>query len=302
MDRDIRLAAFAHCARLLRENSGAVPWAAIQQGFSFEGERVFLGSTPRGIHRPAQMHRGVLSIKTTKPKQGRTARYDDALSNDGYFSYAFQGDDPGNRDNTALREAFDDQSPLIYFYALVPGVYQILFPCYLAGWDAAALRCTVAVGDQRNLNRATDVVVTEQPIDRRYSTIEAKVRLHQSEFRELVLGAYDRRCAVSGLPIPSLLEAAHIIPDRDERGRPEVRNGLCLSSLHHTAYDHNLLGIDPDGRIHIAETVLEQHDGPTLEQAIKEYHGQRIRVPRHAEDQPHRDYLAERFEEFFEMR
>jgi len=83
-DRDhaIRLAAFAHCAGLIRKFGGAVPWGAIQTGFPFEGEAVYLGSTPRGIHRPSQMQRGVLSIKTTKPKLGRTVRYDDALSDD----------------------------------------------------------------------------------------------------------------------------------------------------------------------------------------------------------------------------
>jgi putative restriction endonuclease len=53
----------------------------------------------------------VLSIKTTKPKAGRSARYDDAISDDGYFSYAFQGDDPRNRDNTALRKAFENHRP-----------------------------------------------------------------------------------------------------------------------------------------------------------------------------------------------
>jgi putative restriction endonuclease len=298
-DTEIRFAAFARCRRLLQAHGGAVPWGAIQQGFTLEGEHIHLGSTPRGIHRPAQMRRGVLSIKTTKPKLGRTARYDDALSDDGFFGYAFQGDDPGNHDNTALHESFEDQSPLIYFYALVPGVYDILFPCYLTDWNPRALRCTVAVGSAHELEgRPLEIRVAAPPIDRRYTTVEAKVRLHQGEFRELVLGAYERRCAVSNLPIPDLLQAAHIIPDRDERGRPEVSNGLCLSSLHHGAYDRNLLGIDPDGQIVIAPAVLEQHDGPTLEQAIKGYHGQRIRLPRHAEDRPNRDYLAERFEGF----
>ena len=113
-----------------------------------------------------------------------------------------------------------------------------------------------------------------------------------------MLAAYGRRCAISGLPIPDLLQAAHIIPDRDERGRPEVRNGICLSTLHHAAYDRNLLGIDPDGGIHIAQSVLDQHDGPTLEMAIKEYHDRRIHLPRHVEDRPRRDYLAARFEVF----
>jgi len=72
--------AFAHCRRLLRDYGGAVPWLAIQHGFELDGERIYLGSTPRGIHRPQQMRRGVLSIKTTKPRTARTARYDDALA------------------------------------------------------------------------------------------------------------------------------------------------------------------------------------------------------------------------------
>jgi putative restriction endonuclease len=297
-DQRIRLAAFDQCRRLLHEHGGAVPWGAIQRGFAFEGERIHLGSTPRGIHKPARMQRGVLSIKTTKPMQGGIARYDDALGDDGYFSYAFQGDNPANHFNRALRETFEDQSPFIYFYGLVPRIYEILFPCYLGDWDPQALRCTVAVGSQHDLRAQPEIRLPTGTIDRRHTTIEAKVRLHQAEFRELVLGAYERRCAISNLPIPDLLQAAHIIPDRDERGRPEVTNGLCLSTLHHMAYDRNLVGIDPDGQIVVAPAVLEQHDGPTLEQAIKGYHGQRIRVPKHAGDRPNRDYLAERFEAF----
>ena len=61
------------------------------------------------------MQRGVISIKTIKPRKGRTARYDDALGDDGGFMYAFQGDDPHSRDNVALRVSFEDQSPLIDF-------------------------------------------------------------------------------------------------------------------------------------------------------------------------------------------
>lgn len=314
MDHEIRLAAFARCTRLMHDHGGAVPWYAIQEGFEFCSERVYLAGKARGIHRPRQMKRGVLSIKTTKPRKGRVARYDDALVGDGYFSYALQGNDPRNHDNTCLYEAFEDQLPLIYFYALVPSIYQILYPCYLMEWDPGNLFCTVAIGSQFELAYPSEVRETatgqyevaqssaarepKSPIERRYSTIEAKVRLHQAEFRELVLSAYDRRCSVSGLPIPELLQAAHIIPDRDERGQPDITNGICLSILHHTAYDRNLLGIDPDGRIVVAESVLGQHDGPTLETAIKALHGQQIRLPHHERDRPNRDYLAERFDAF----
>nr|WP_242467563.1 HNH endonuclease [Thiocapsa imhoffii] len=193
------------------------------------------------------MRRGVLSIKTTKPKRGRTARYDDALGDDGDFIDAFQDDDPNSRDNVALRESFEEQSPLIYFYALVSGVYDILFPCYVAAWDTHVLRCRVAVGSAHELDERAQIRVPQQPLERRYTTVEAKVRLQQGEFRELVLEANDRQCAIAGLPIARLLEAAYIIPDRDDRGRPEVSNGLCLSTLHHSAYDRCHPGHRPGG-------------------------------------------------------
>lgn len=297
-DDDIRAAAMAQCRRLVREYGDAVPWAAIQTGFSFGEARVFLGSTPRGIHRPVQMQRGVLSIRTTKPKAGRPARYDDQVHRDGYFTYAFQGDNPRSHDNTALREAFEDQTPLIYFYAITPGRYDILFPCYIMAWDPERLMCDVAVGDAGAVEVPTRLREGRPVIDRGYTTRLAKVRLHQAEFREAVLDAYGQRCAVSGLPIPELLEAAHIIPDHDERGRPDVANGICLSQLHHRAYDRQLLGIDPDGIIHIARSVLEQRDGPTLEYGLKACHRQQLRLPTDERDFPNREYLAERFRSF----
>jgi putative restriction endonuclease len=69
--------------------------------------------------------------------------------------------------------------------------------------------------------------------------------------------------------------------------------------LHRTAYDRNLLGIDPVGQFHIGVSVLAEDDGPTLEAAIKEYHGLRIFLPRYAQDRPHRELLAARFAEFW---
>ena len=114
-DTEIRRAAFARCGQLLRAHGGAVPWEAIRAGFELAGEHIVLASKARGIHRSTRMQRGVISIKTIKPRKGRTARYDDALGDDGDFMYAFQGDDPHSRDNVARRVSFEDQSPLIDF-------------------------------------------------------------------------------------------------------------------------------------------------------------------------------------------
>ncbi|WP_279387971.1 hypothetical protein [Thiobaca trueperi] len=36
------------------------------------------------------------------------------------------------------------------------------------------------------------------------------------------------------MPIAQLLQTPQIIPDREERGQPDITNGICLSILHHT--------------------------------------------------------------------
>jgi putative restriction endonuclease len=134
---------------------------------------------------------------------------------------------------------------------------------------------------------------------RRYALREVKARLHQASFRDAVLAAYDGRCAISKLPEPRLLDAAHIIVDQHEQlGQPIVSNGLPLTKIHHAAFDANLIGIDADFRIHVADRLLEIHDGPFLELGLKSIAGTQIVMPRRRADWPDRDRLAVRFAEF----
>jgi putative restriction endonuclease len=85
----------------------------------------------------------------------------------------------------------------------------------------------------------------------------------------------------------------------DERlGQPIVSNGLPLMKLHHAAFDAQLIGIDPDFRIHVSDRLLEIHDGPFLELGLKGIAGQMIQLPRRSTDRPDRDRLARRFDEF----
>ena len=126
-----------------------------------------------------------------------------------------------------------------------------------------------------------------------------KARLHQASFRDAVLAAYGGRCAISHLPEPRLLDAAHIVVDADEQfGQPIIPNGLPLTKLHHAAFDAHLIGIDPDYRIHLSDRLLEIHDGPFLELGLKGIARTQIDMPRRSEDRPIRDRLAIRFEEF----
>ena len=188
----------------------------------------------------------------------------------------------------------EDGTPLIYFHAVAPSIYQAIWPAFITAWDAKQLTAYVVPGERIR----GDSVLPVSTDARRYIAVEAKRRLHQAVFRELVLDAYDGRCAVSGLPERRLLHAAHILPDRDQRGLPVIGNGIAMSTLHHATYDANLLGIDPDGGIYVNEELLRIHDGTTLEYALKGVHGARIRQPRSSMDQPNRDFLAARYEQF----
>ena len=125
-----------------------------------------------------------------------------------------------------------------------------------------------------------------------------KQRLHQDTFREAVIAAYDGRCALSRFPEQRLLDAAHIIEDKDEFfGQPIVPNGIPLSKIHHAAFDAHLIGIDPDYRIHVSGRLRDLNDGPLLD-ALKALDGRMIQFPSRERDKPDRDRLALRFERF----
>jgi putative restriction endonuclease len=64
------------------------------------------------------------------------------------------------------------------------------------------------------------------------------------------------------------------------------------------AFDNHLIGIDPDGRVHVSERLLMLHDGPLLEQSLKACAGALIRPARGKHFGPDRDRLAARFEQF----
>lgn len=95
-------------------------------------------------------------------------------------------------------------------------------------------------------------------------------RRGQLQFREKLLEAYQRRCAVTGCVLEPILEAAHIVP-HSEGTDYRVSNGILLRSDIHTLYDLHHLSIDGRGKIHLSR-----------EARVSEYRGldgQAIRMP-----------------------
>jgi putative restriction endonuclease len=94
-----------------------------------------------------------------------------------------------------------------------------------------------------------------------------------------------------------LLDAAHILGDLEERGDPVVANGLSLCSIHHRAFDQDLVGVTPDYVVRVSSRLLDDDDGPMLE-LLKGFHGHALHVPRKVTLQPDPKRLAERYDRF----
>lgn len=293
------MAAFDHVKELTQAHESLTA-AQIREGFWYEGSRIPLVNPQRGIFKPKRMQY-LLSIRTTVPKPGGKVWYEDQVeahrqiyASDRSVEYAFMGTNPNAADNQWLLKAYENQVPVIYFLGTSPGQYQAIIWTFISAWNPGALKAEITFGLPIRDSIESPPGMAEQ----QYVLRTVKQRLHQASFRNALIAAYKGRCAVTGLPEHRLLDAAHIVPDTDEQlGQPVVPNGLLLSKIHHAAFDSNLIGIDPDYRVHVSENLLEKRDGPMLE-TLKQIDGGVIHLPSRSIDRPDRDRLAHRFEIF----
>jgi putative restriction endonuclease len=294
-DEALRTSCFGQLAILCAEFGDEVPYVGgLDRKFTFGGSRVPFLNRQQGIFRAAvQRGEAALSIQTSF-----SSPYDDHETPDG-FLYAYRGTDPDHRDNRALRAAHDLTVPIAYFVATRQGWYRPIFPCFVVADDRAALRVLVQPGAWRGPVDDREPSVIDDPLERRYVIRETKVRVHQARFRGRVLPAYRDQCAICRLKELRLLDAAHILGDVEERGQPIVSNGVSLCSIHHRAFDQDLVGIDPDYTVRISRRLLDEEDGPMLE-LLKGFDKSPIAVPRSSALRPDRERLAERFERFLD--
>ena len=115
------------------------------------------------------------------------------------------------------------------------------------------------------------------------------IRRGQGKFREQLLAAYRRTCAISGCKIVDLLEAAHIRPHAEEPNY-SVTNGLLLRADLHTLFDLGLLAVDTKRRIRLAPSLLFSE--------YKIYDGRELRQPEYPSEMPSSEALERRYNAF----
>ena len=292
-DEDVRLRCFLALDFLRARYGDDLPYTgALDQGFNYGGKRVPFLNRQKGIYKAAaQRGPAALSIQTSFK-----APYPDEETDEG-LQYAYRAGDVDQPDNRALRQAFVLGVPLVYFSATRPGWYRAEYPVYVQADNPAARHVVLAPGRIVGPVEEPEVVPIQNGVERAYAVRETRVRLHQGRFRAIVLQAYRDRCTICRLRELRLLDAAHIVQDVDPKGLAEIPNGLSLCSIHHRAYDQDLVGVSPDYEVHVASRLVDEEDGPMLG-VLKDAHGRSIELPTKRTWHPDRTRLAERFERF----
>lgn len=230
-----------------------------------------------------------LSINTTL-----SGIYDDQEVADGLWRYDYQSGGVEGK-NTKLRKAWELQLPIIWFRQQEIGRRYVPYLVYVVDDFPEFGYCLISPDLSLSL-----AIKTGDEIQKRYALREMKQRLHQPAFRARVLSAYGVRCAVCNLQMGALLEGAHITPDSDPNSSTKVNNGISLCTIHHSAYDAALLGIDTDFSIHIRADVMQESDGPMLKYGLQEMHRRDLILPSQQDHWPDLSRLSHRFHEFEE--
>ncbi|MBR1447365.1 MAG: HNH endonuclease [Prevotella sp.] len=135
--------------------------------------------------------------------------------------------------------------------------------------------------------------ISVQDLEGKERDLVIKQRVNQSVFRSMILSNYEERCAITGINIPELLVAGHIIPWAESTPQQKLNpeNGICLSALYDKAFDKGLITISPDDfTVSLSSVLCEYESHEFFDRHFGSIRGQKIIMP--IEHRPNRDFLA----------
>ena len=155
---------------------------------------------------------------------------------------------------------------------------RALFADFLSNSESVAEAAEEAA--VRVTGRETAEAAWEMPAGPTGVTRTVQARRVQGFFRSAVLAAYENRCAISGLAVPELLNASHIIPwcESVER-RADPRNGICLNALYDRAFDRGLIAFDDDLRVIVSPRLKKAGVCGEAEAAVIGIEGRVLHLP-----------------------
>lgn len=126
---------------------------------------------------------------------------------------------------------------------------------------------------------------------------EIKSRINQCVFRKMVLTNYSSKCAITGIDIPELLFASHIVPwSKNEKERLNIENGICFSALYDKAFDKGLIGINTNHEIIFSDTLKKKKGTEFFNTYFSLIENQKIKSPHIA---PRKEFLEYHLDTIF---
>ncbi len=89
---------------------------------------------------------------------------------------------------------------------------------------------------------------------------ETKTRIGQEFFRKMLLENYQGKCSITGLDVPQVLRASHIVAWKDDKiNRLNPENGILLSATYDAAFDQHLISFDEQYRMIISKEIKDYY-------------------------------------------
>lgn len=158
---------------------------------------------------------------------------------------------------------------------------EIVWNEFNGNWDKLAFESEqlIAKFQNKNIEETLEIDLKNLPVGKEREIL-IKARVNQSFFRNTILSSYNMKCCITGLPIPELLEAAHIKSWKtDLENRTNPYNGLCLNRIHHRAFDIGFITVTSDYDILISKYLQEFSDQEAVHEFFFKYDNQKIILP-----------------------
>lgn len=107
-----------------------------------------------------------------------------------------------------------------------------------------------------------------------------KTRVNQSLFRRIVLSNYNNHCCITGIDLPELLVASHILQwSMDSKNRLNPKNGLLLNTLHDKAFEQGLITVTEDLKIKVSSKLYKSELIESIKENFINYNNKPLREP-----------------------
>ena len=158
---------------------------------------------------------------------------------------------------------------------------ELVWNEFNSDWNNLAYESEVLISKFINLpiDKVSNINLDDIPIGKEREAI-IKQRVNQSFFRSTILSSYNLKCCITGLSIPDLLVASHIVPwAKDEKNRLNPHNGLCLNSIHDKAFDKGFISITKDYKIKVSKIFNNFKKDKSVSDFFLNYQNQPILLP-----------------------